>query len=566
MVVSSVSELQQKERENEFESILCKQNSNELLLRTECLPILVGFQKQLHFRDPCRSDSLRIELFLRRSKKCPEIELYWSQAVKLLSASKLSISRPTASFEAAKTVERFWIIHGELLSLGCFQPHSELRVINIFNERSYLSIMKSVVPILISCLTLTDMPLVLVQLISSNLAAEHISNLAVNLPSLCVVICKALQARLRDSTEPAELWRCSRVLLSIASKDRQLAVAVRHSLVREKEHPLLCLQITNRFIQDSDSFLDRELCPRTSTSSTSISSSWMVRSLRNTDLLAISRLSADRLTIMVIERMESLAIDRVGVEGAEGAMSLEQQRLQWQGAIMRGARIIAVCSTIHSTNTTICPPSSSSSSDAYAKIDLLETTTRALMVAAEGILKVLAELKSGTDTFAGELEELAEFIVRVAVILLVIGLTLSTSVNAQNTAQRAQLADRENRLGAMMTSAMAAQKVLADRTVRVGREFVEHRESTGYPSRCSAVESARSSLLFLRLLVTFECPIALRSLCTDLSLTHCSDFLPESDLNRVLVLLQGMMPRQGRDRDNALRKEVRLIFASESYF
>lgn len=257
-------------------SILSNVNCDNLLLKSECMPILVGICRQQRLKPPDPNvNTQRITQYVSSSQKCSDIELYWAQATKLLSGTKPVLSKSFSSFEGAKPADRFWIIHNELtaLNLESNQRTDEWKSLNIFNERSYLNILNSVIPIIVSCFNLSEVPVLMKSLVASTLAVEHISNLAVNLPSICATISEVLQNNLRDVLEPALLWRCSRVLLKIASKDISLAKCIRTSLVQKREHPVLCLEVTNRFIHDSDRFTDHHLCSRCPSDSSSGSSS-----------------------------------------------------------------------------------------------------------------------------------------------------------------------------------------------------------------------------------------------------------------------------------------------------
>jgi hypothetical protein len=116
-------------------------------------------------------------------------------------------------------------------------------------------------------------------------------------------------------------------------------VSVRYSLVREKVHPLLCLDITRRFIGDTEKFLDDELC--SSSTSISINDSWVLIGLRDCDLLAISRSALNKTIVLMKERMDLRPVD--------GDKGMNTSGL-WQREVIRCARIVSVCSSVSCSN------------------------------------------------------------------------------------------------------------------------------------------------------------------------------------------------------------------------
>ena len=65
-------------------SILYTVNCDRLFLRNECLPVLKGITKLQPSRVHATTSGMHlISQFVLESQKCPDIELYWTQATKL---------------------------------------------------------------------------------------------------------------------------------------------------------------------------------------------------------------------------------------------------------------------------------------------------------------------------------------------------------------------------------------------------------------------------------------------------------------------------------------------------
>jgi hypothetical protein len=421
-------------------SILTEIDIDKLSINNDSLPILSFFAKFkfLTLQSTELQNTQRIDAFVANSKN-NDIELYWTQAIKLFSMRH--VIPPAGNFETSKAGDRLWIVYNELLSRDSIQLYDMIRSTSIFNERVYLTVLNSVLPILISCFPITQLSLLLKPLVASTLAADHISNLTVNLPSICTAICAELLLYLRDAQEPAIIWRCSRILLTIASKCYQSAISVRFSLVREKVHPLLCLDITRRFIGDTEKFLDEELC--SSSTSISINDSWILIGLRDFDLLAISQ-SAVKKTVELIKEMTNstylVSSDKEMDCTAGGG---------WQREIIRCARIVSICSSVSSPNKILEMADFSNNKD-----DLITGLAVSLMEAAENVFHkfdnenvtnnvVVSESESTDKAIIGnadhniskekqsvDLQECdVEFLIRMSIVLFIVSLAaLATAV------------------------------------------------------------------------------------------------------------------------------------------
>ena len=547
-------------------SILHKVKCGKLFLRNECLPVLIGICK-LQSSKTGKSDdtSNRISQFILKSQKCPDIELYWTQAIKLLSGSKLVVSRSCTSFEAARVTDRFWMVYHDLTFIDAGPPDEKWRLKNVFNERSYLTVLNSIIPIIVSCFRRSEVSQLIKVIVASTLAIDHLSNLAVNLPSLCSTISEVLLSYLRNAQDAALVWKYSRVLLSIASKDRELAICVRDSMVRKREHPLLCLEITNRFVHDADRFIDTELCSPTSPhNSSKISSSWLINNLRDCDLLLISKMTVSRLNLLITERLSSTEQELINKTvgetriGTSPTDSGSQFRQRWRKDIIRCARVISACSCIRGSFNIDRPSFSSSltsSPDFYGKIDVLETSARALITAAEGSL---AQFESISNE---DKKSEVEVMLRIAIMLLLVGFTVSATAfilvrgdSAQNQNQnleKSKLLEREGKLASLLISARKAQSRLIEMecTILAG-------STVGAPD--TAAEAARTHMLFLAIAVTFGCCKAVRSLSNELNLGHFIDFMTEIELIRVLLILGKILivPGGERNRNSILRLQV----------
>jgi hypothetical protein len=518
---------------------------DQILLKTECLPILVGIHKFRHLTAVMPStDTSSIANFVLKNRRCPDIELYWSQASKFLSGAKPVSVQANRNLHCAKAADHFWMVLHEITQRCPVQPDDPT---NIFSDRAFMKILNSVLPILISCFPITELSLLLRPLLTSSLSSEHISNIAVNLPFICGQISEVLQTYLRDAQEPSIIWRSSRILLKVASRDKQLAVSVRNSLVKRKEHPLLCLNITREFIHDTEEFIDRELCARLVSS---VSSSWLLSVFRDSDLLIVSQSAIDQLKILLSSQRQHLA---------------EDQR-SFFGEIKRCARIISICSSVHGCDVT----NKQSACASCGQVEIVRDAIAALLGAVEGTLGggTLREgtLREGTlglglgdsdrctsDTASGEYAEMA---LRVAIVLIIVNFLALAATDTKSRREGAlqsqwvegALYREETALSALLVSALKMQRWLIDRP------------STS--SSGTARESAKRFNLSYRLAVTYGSDTAVRSLCVrELALEHCSDFLVESDMAKAIGIFarvtQSHERLERKDKDKAFCDEVR---------
>jgi hypothetical protein len=503
---------------------------DQILLKTECLPILVGVHKFRHLTAVTSStDTSSIATFVLKNRRCPDIELYWSQASKFLSGIKPASVQPNRNLHCAKAVDHFWVVLHEI-TLRC--PVQSDDSTNIFSDRAFMKILNSVLPILISCFPISELSLLLRPLLASNLSSEHISNIAVNLPFICGQISEVLQTYLREAQEPSLIWRSSRILLKVASRDKQLALSVRESLVKWKEHPLLCLNITREFIHDTEEFIDRELCSRLVSS---VSSSWLLSVFRDSDLLIVSQSAIDRLKTLLSSQREHLA---------------EDQHSRF-GEIKRCARIISTCSSVHGCDVI----NKQSACSSCGQVEIVRAAVAALLVAVEGTLRGRDHCPSETAS-----AEYAEMALRLAIVLITVNFfalaatdTKSRREGALQSQSQSQwgegaLYKEETALSALLVSALKMQRWLMDRPSS---------SSSG-----SARESTKSFNLCFRLAVTFGSDTAVRSLCVrELALEHCSNFLVESDMAKAIgVIARVIQPPERleqKDRDKAFCDEVR---------
>ena len=514
---------------------------DQILLKTECLPILVGVHKFRHLTAVMPStDTSNIANFVLKNRRCPDIELYWSQASKFLSGAKPASVQANRNLHCAKAADHFWMVLHEITQRCPVQPDDPT---NIFSDRAFIKILNSVLPILISCFPITELSLLLRPLLTSSLSSEHISNIAVNLPFICGQISEVLQTYLRDAQEPSMIWRSSRILLKVASRDKQLAVSVRNSLVKRNEHPLLCLNITREFIHDTEEFIDRELCARLVSS---VSSSWLLSVFRDSDLLIVSQSAIDRLKILLSSQRQHLAEDQ----------------LSFFGEIKRCARIISICSSVHGCDVI----NKQSACSSCGQVEIVRYAIAALLGAFEGTLGG-GTLRGGTiregtlgdsdrctsDTAS---EEYAEMALRVAIVLIIVNFLALAATDTKSRREGAlqsqwvegALYREETALSALLVSALKMQRWLIDRP------------STS--SSGTARESAKRFNLCYRLAVTFGSDTAVRSLCVrELALEHCSEFLVESDMAKAIGILARVTQSHERldrkDKDKAFCDEVR---------
>ena len=506
-------------------TILSEVDISRLILTPACIPILIGVQifQQLSTVNP--EDAVRIATFTTKSQRFAEIDIYWAQATKLLFGGKYPTSKSAVSFDNAKAVDQFWIVHGELSSHSSELPE---RSTTIFSNRSYLKVLNHLLPILISCYSANDLPLLLKPLVASNLAIDHISNIAMNLPSICGHIAMVLQNLLRDTQEPAIIWRCSKVLLKISSCDIHLAMIVRSSFVKLREHPLLCLEITSRFIKDTEQFIDEELC--SSSDSDSISGSWLLKGLRNSDLLLISQSAIEKLRVL-------LSCDMAGVTFSQEL---------WQIDVCQCVRIIATCNSVDGSITY-----NSSSSSSHGKAEAAKNAVAVLIEAAEAVL----EHPTDSSLLIENRGDYIEYTLRLAIVLLVVNFAcLAASgrrIQVESTAQDRGAQQLEKAaLASQLASAISALTLFSE------REASTHSDA--------APEAARCFSLCFRLAVTFRSQSALRNLCAvELSLDRFTDFLAEdgSDLPKLASTMAQIISPPSRmeqkDRTNAFCSEVK---------
>lgn len=507
---------------------------DQILLRTECLPFLVGVHKFRHLTAVMSStDTSSIASFVLKNRRCPDIELYWSQASKFLSGAKPASVQQNRNLHSAKAVDHFWMVLHEITLRRPVQSDDST---DIFSDRAFMKILNSVLPILISCSPISELPLLLRPLLASNLSSEHISNIAINLPFICGQISEVLQTYMRDAQEPSLIWRSSRILLKVASRDKQLAVSVRDSLVKWKEHPLLCLNITRQFILDTEEFIDTELCSRLVSS---VSSSWLLSVFRDSDLLIVSQSAIDRLKILLSSRREHLAEDQ----------------LSYFGEIKRCARIIATCSSVRGCDLINKQFPCSS----YDQVEVVRDAIAVLLAAVEGAIRDSDHCMS--DAGSGEYAEMA---LRLAIVLIVVNFfalaATDTKLRREGASQsqsqsqwtEGALYREETALSALLVSALKTQRWLMDGPPN----------SSSNPVRIFT----KSFNLCFRLAVTFGSDTAVRSLCVrELSLEHCSDFLAEGDMSKAIVVLARIIQSPERlgqkDRDQAFCDEVRFQFS-----
>ena len=531
MVATSTSEQLQSG------TIISEVDISRLILKPACLPILVGVLRFYQLTAANPEETVKIASFISKSQRFAEIDVYWTQATKVFGGGKPSITKSSVSFDSARAPDRFWIAYSELSSHCLKQPD---KLTTIFSNRSYLGVLNHLLPILISCFSIDNLPLLLKPLVSSSLAVEHISNVAINLPSICGHIAVAMQNILRDAQEPAIIWRCSRVFLKISSCDKHLAMIVRSSFVKVREHPLLCLEITSRYIMDTEKFIDDVLCSNSNCES--ISSSWLLSGLRDSDLLAISQSAVDRLGVLLNSDISSIASNHV----------------QWQFNVCQCVRIVATC------NLVVGSISYNSSTSSYqGKAEVAKTAVKVLIKAAETSLESLFE----NSLLIKYSEDLIEYTLRLAIILLVVNFACLAANGRRNQVEnigqdRGSQQIEKAALASLLTSAMSALT-----------HFTE-RDTCTQSGR--APEAARCFSLCFRLTVTFRSHFALRNLCAvELSLDHFHDFLSEeaSDLPLLAsTMAQIISPPsrvEQRDRTNAFCNEVTystsLIFSTLHY-
>lgn len=513
-------------------TILSEVDISRLILKPACIPILIGVQRFQQLTTVNPEDAVKIATFIAKSQRFAEIDIYWAQATKLLVGGKHSISKSAVSFDNARALDQFWIVHGELSSHSLELPE---KLTTIFSNRSYLKVFNHLLPILISCYSTNDLHLLLKPLVASNLAIDHISNIAMNLPSICGHIAMVLQNLLRDTQEPAIIWRSSKVLLKISSCDIHLAMIVRSSFVKLREHPLLCLEITSRFIKDTEQFIDEELC--SNSDSESISGSWLLKGLRNSDLLLISQ--------SAIEKLGALLSTDVG-----GAAF---RQAQWQIDVCQCVRIIATCNSVDGSITY-----NSSSSSSHGKAEAAKNAVAVLIEAAEAVL----EHPTDSSLLIQNRGDYIEYTLRLAIVLLVVNFACSAAsgrrIQVESTAQDRGAQQLEKAaLASQLASAITALTVFSE------REASTHSDA--------APEAARCFSLCFRLAVTFRSQSALRNLCAiELSLDHFTDFLAEdgSDLPKLASTMAQIISPPSRmeqkDRTNAFCSEVK-YFISTSF-
>ena len=504
MMVSSSSPGQSASK-----TMLSGVNIDNLLLQTECLPILIGIHKFRHLAAlSSDGDATHIASFLAKNRKCTDIEVYWSQAVKYLSTAKQTPCKTSSTFECARAIDHFWMVLSELTS-GISVETGEAS--NIFNQRVYLRVLSSIIPIVVSCFPVTELMLLMKPLVASHLAAEHLSNLAYNLPSIGGHIAEVLLNYMRDSLEPAILWRCSRILLRIASCDVQLARSVRSSLVASKEYPLLCLELTMRYIKDTEKFVDDELCSRITSFKTD--TNWLLTGLRDSDLLQISSLACNSLKSLLQVQL---------IPKGSADMKL------WQANVTRCVRISATCSAV--CGGSICNTSTPDCS--FSKLESTRLVIEALVDAAERSLDQLSE--QSTDVL-NEKEAFIEISLRLAIVLLTSSYTVlatirrrmrgdtSTSSSTLTSWEKGALQVHQSSLATLLLSSLTLQERLIS---------YEERRINGSP-----VEAARCFNLTFRLAVSHKSNNALRALCvSELRLTRFTDFMSNSvdDISRVI--------------------------------
>ena len=498
-------------------------NIDNLLLQTECLPILIGIHKFRHLAAlSSDGDATHIASFLAKNRKCTDIEVYWSQAAKYLSTAKHTPYKTSSTFECARAIDHFWMVLSELTS-GFSVEKGEAS--NIFNERVYLGVLRSIIPIVVSCFPVTELVLLMKPLVASHLSAEHLSNLACNLPSISGHIAEVLLNYMRDSLEPAILWRCSRILLRIASCDVQLARSVRSSLVAIREYPLLCHELTMRYIKDTEIFVDDELCSRITTASVSVrnDTNWLLIGMRDSDLLQISSLA-------YISLKSLLQVDSFpkGVEDMK----------QWQTDVTRCIRVSATCSAV--CGGSICNTATPDCS--YSKLESTRLVISALIDAAESALDKLSEQSTDVLNEKDEKEEIneketfTEVTLRLAIVLLTSSYTVLATIRRRmrgdiSTSFPSTLTSWEK--GAVQTHQLSLA-ILLQTSLTLQERLIsrEDRRING-----SSVEAARCFNLTFRLAVTHKSNSALRALCvSELKLTRFLDFMSDStdDISRVI--------------------------------
>ena len=130
-----------------------------------------------------------------------DLDVFCAQAAKLFAPSGAKALPPVPEhlFESARSVDRFWTVFHLLTAEGGVGEDAEAPSSSssssagsggssdssvIFNERAFVHVLFDIVPVVIGCFPARDLPLLLRPLLLSTLAAEHISNLVANLPSV----------------------------------------------------------------------------------------------------------------------------------------------------------------------------------------------------------------------------------------------------------------------------------------------------------------------------------------------------------------------------------------------
>ena len=257
------------------QAIWTKLDFSDVPLETSCVPILTLLCK-------VKKSNASIEYYVASEQKNHhDVEVFCTQAIRLFTPIKPFEPTSELFFESVPSVKRFWIVYNLLTSED--MEEDSTRINGILNEYAFLPVFNEILPIIISCFPIQDLSILLRPLLLSTLAAEHISNLVMNVPCICPDICTLLitclkmndldtqqaivlslsRISMNDSTthpstsstssssasaaasaasarlpqDHITLWRCTRVFLAISQRSTTLAKAVRDELVGARMLP-----------------------------------------------------------------------------------------------------------------------------------------------------------------------------------------------------------------------------------------------------------------------------------------------------------------------------------------
>lgn len=265
------------------QAILTKLDCSAVPLTTASVPILTLLCK-------VKRGNASIECYLASEQKNhQDIEVFCTQAIRLFTPIKPFEPTSELFFECVPSLKRFWMVYNLLTRED--SEEDTTRINGILNEYAFLPVFNEIIPIIISCFPIQDLSILLRPLLLSTLAAEHISNLIMNIPCICSDVCTLLVTCLKmndldiqqaivlslsrlSMNEPSihpsssstttttsstsstaaaaaaavavsarlpqdhiTLWRCSHVFLGISQQSINLAKAVRHALVNARMLP-----------------------------------------------------------------------------------------------------------------------------------------------------------------------------------------------------------------------------------------------------------------------------------------------------------------------------------------